>query len=153
METAHPGKCFDKLTRKALLPDKEYKPKGICAAMTCSLEAREISIETCPYVEAPGCEELPSDPYWRFPKCCPQFKSSSVVSIFPELFAHLQSTDLPNLLSKGYSETIATEWDEVREIYGARPTPEYPKPPRSRKKQNMCLVVGPSIESQIWREI
>lgn len=71
---AHPGKCFDKLTRKALLPDKEYKPKGICAAMTCSLEAREISIETCPYVEAPGCEELPSDPNWRFPKCCPQFK-------------------------------------------------------------------------------
>jgi len=71
---AHPGKCFDKLTRKALLPDKEYKPKGICAAMTCSLEAREISIETCPYIEAPGCEELPSDPNWRFPKCCPQFK-------------------------------------------------------------------------------
>ncbi|KAH8300554.1 hypothetical protein KR018_012238 [Drosophila ironensis] len=71
---AHPGKCYDKFTRKALLPDKEYKPKGICASMTCSLEAREISIETCPYVEAPGCEELPSDPNWSFPKCCPQFK-------------------------------------------------------------------------------
>ncbi|EDW79088.1 uncharacterized protein [Drosophila tropicalis] len=71
---AHPGKCFDKFTRRAMLPDKEYKPKGICATMTCNLEAGEISIETCPYVEAPGCEELPSDVNWSFPKCCPQFK-------------------------------------------------------------------------------
>lgn len=71
---AHPGKCYDKLTRRFMLPDKEYKPKGICAAMTCDIEARQINIETCPYIEMPGCEELPSDLNWSFPKCCPQFK-------------------------------------------------------------------------------
>ncbi|KAH8418726.1 hypothetical protein KR222_005852 [Zaprionus bogoriensis] len=74
IHAAHPGKCFDKLTRRFLLPDKEYKPKGICAAMTCDIEARQINIEACPYVEMPGCEELPSDVNWSFPKCCPQFK-------------------------------------------------------------------------------
>lgn len=72
--TAHPGKCFDKFTRRAMLPNKEYKPKGICAALTCDLETQTINIETCPYVEMPGCEELPADPSWSFPKCCPQFK-------------------------------------------------------------------------------
>ncbi|XP_073836350.1 uncharacterized protein [Musca autumnalis] len=71
---AHPGKCFDKFTRRAMLPNKEYKPKGICAALTCDLESQTINIETCPYVEMPGCEELPADPAWSFPKCCPQFK-------------------------------------------------------------------------------
>ncbi|KAI8041839.1 hypothetical protein M5D96_006108 [Drosophila gunungcola] len=29
---------------------------------------------------------------------------------------------------------IAAEWDEGREIYGHRPTPEYPKPPRPKRK-------------------
>ncbi|XP_037956501.1 uncharacterized protein LOC119686105, partial [Teleopsis dalmanni] len=72
--TAHPGKCFDKITRRAMLPNKEYKPKGICAAMTCDIRTLTINIETCPYVEMPGCEELPADPTWSFPKCCPQFK-------------------------------------------------------------------------------
>ncbi|XP_034109668.1 uncharacterized protein LOC133843618 [Drosophila sulfurigaster albostrigata] len=74
VHNAHPGKCYDKLTRRFMLPDKEYKPKGICAAMTCDIEARQINIETCPYIEMPGCEELPSDLNWSFPKCCPQFK-------------------------------------------------------------------------------
>ncbi|TDG43966.1 hypothetical protein AWZ03_009601 [Drosophila navojoa] len=74
LHPAHPGKCYDRLTRRAMLPDKEYKPKGICAAMTCDIEARQINIETCPYIEMPGCEELPSDLNWSFPKCCPQFK-------------------------------------------------------------------------------
>uniref|UniRef100_A0A0A1X1M5 Cyclic AMP-responsive element-binding protein 3-like protein 3 n=1 Tax=Zeugodacus cucurbitae TaxID=28588 RepID=A0A0A1X1M5_ZEUCU len=71
---AHPGKCFDKITRRAMLPNKEYKPKGICAVMTCDIFRQTINIETCPYVEMPGCEELPSDPNWAFPKCCAQFK-------------------------------------------------------------------------------
>lgn len=73
---AYPGKCFDKITRRALLPNKEYKPKGICAAMTCDITTLTINIETCPHVEMPGCEELPTPAYatWSFPKCCPQFK-------------------------------------------------------------------------------
>ncbi|XP_050336504.1 uncharacterized protein LOC126763233 [Bactrocera neohumeralis] len=71
---AHRGKCFDKITRRAMLPNKEYKPKGICAVMTCDIHRQTINIETCPYVEMPGCEELPSDPNWAFPKCCAQFK-------------------------------------------------------------------------------
>jgi len=44
---------------------------------------------------------------------------------------------------------MAAEWDEGREIYGARPTPEYPKPPRPKRKH----VLRPSDESQIWRDI
>jgi len=71
---AHPGKCFDKITRRAMLPNKEYKPKGICASMTCDIQTLTVNIETCPFIEMPGCEELPADPNWSFPKCCPQFK-------------------------------------------------------------------------------
>ena len=71
---AHPGKCFDKITRRPMLPNKEYKPKGICASMTCDIASLTINIETCPYIEMPGCEELPTDANWSFPKCCPQFK-------------------------------------------------------------------------------
>ncbi|CAD7081339.1 unnamed protein product [Hermetia illucens] len=70
---AHPGKCFDKITNRPMLPGKEYKPKGICAAMTCDIDAKQINIETCPDIEAPGCVQLPADPRLSFPKCCPQF--------------------------------------------------------------------------------
>jgi len=72
--SAYPGRCYDKITRRPLLPNKEYKPKGICAVMTCDLMSQTINIETCPHIEVPGCEELASDPAWSFPKCCPQFK-------------------------------------------------------------------------------
>ncbi|KAM7357057.1 uncharacterized protein ACRADG_002565 [Cochliomyia hominivorax] len=71
---AYPGKCYDKFTRRAMLPNKEYRPKGICASLTCDLESQLINIETCPTIEMPGCEELPTNPSWTFPKCCPQFK-------------------------------------------------------------------------------
>uniref|UniRef100_A0A1B0FK78 Single domain-containing protein n=1 Tax=Glossina morsitans morsitans TaxID=37546 RepID=A0A1B0FK78_GLOMM len=70
----HPGKCFDIITRRAMLPNKEYRPKGICAVLSCDLATQSINIETCPYIEMPGCEEMPVDPKWSYPKCCPQFK-------------------------------------------------------------------------------
>ena len=71
---AHPGKCFDNITKRSMLPNKEYRPKGICAAMTCDIETQTINIETCPNIEMPECIELPTNPSWTFPKCCPQFK-------------------------------------------------------------------------------
>ncbi|XP_055906007.1 complement inhibitor CirpT1 [Eupeodes corollae] len=70
---AHPGKCFDKFTHRSMLPNKEYKPKGICAAMTCDIDTMTINIETCPSMDMPECQELKTDPTWSFPKCCPQY--------------------------------------------------------------------------------
>lgn len=69
----YPGRCWDKFTHRSMLPNKEYKPKGVCAAMSCDLETMTINIETCPYMEMPECEELSVDPSWSFPKCCPQY--------------------------------------------------------------------------------
>lgn len=71
---AFPGKCFNPLTKKAMIPEKQYKMKGICAAMSCDIDNLSISIETCPIVDMPGCEEIPSDPSWSYPKCCPRFR-------------------------------------------------------------------------------
>ncbi|XP_055856963.1 uncharacterized protein LOC129919890 [Episyrphus balteatus] len=69
----YPGRCYDKITHTLMLPNKEYKPKGICAALTCDIEQMTINIETCPYMDMPECEELKTDPSWGFPKCCPQY--------------------------------------------------------------------------------
>lgn len=69
-----------------MLPDKEYKVKGVCAVMTCDIENLEISIETCPVIDMPGCVEIPSDLSWSFPKCCPRYRCEDFKTGEPVIF-------------------------------------------------------------------
>lgn len=83
---AFPGKCFNPLTKRPMIPEKEYKIKGICAAMSCDIENLAITIETCPVIDMPGCEEIPSDPSWSYPKCCPRYRCEDFKTGDPVIF-------------------------------------------------------------------